>query len=87
MHFTYPMHFNGKKIINSDAPTQNYELTTVIKKVINNNDVMFVAYCKSFIDNKWYIYNNNNIEILNDLKDLIDDKRACLLIYTGKNNN
>jgi hypothetical protein len=86
-HFSYPMHFDGKKIINSDAPTQNYELTTVIKKVINNNNLMFVAYCKSFIDNKWYIYHNNNIEILNDLKDLIDDKRACLLIYTGKNNN
>jgi hypothetical protein len=88
-HFKYPMFFDGNKVINKDFPLPNYELTTVIKKAVNNNKVMFAAYCKNFIDGKWYIYYsyNNNIEILNNQNELIDDKRACLLIYTGKNKN
>jgi hypothetical protein len=88
-NFKYPMFFDGNKVINKDIPLPNYELTTVIKKDVNNNKVMFAAYCKNFIDGKWYIYysNNNNIEILNNQNELIDDKKACLLIYTGKNKN
>ena len=88
-HFKYPMFFDGNKVINKDVQLPNYELTTVIKKAVNNNNVMFAAYCKNFIDGKWYIYYsyNNNIEILNNQNELIDDKRACLLIYTGKNKN
>ena len=61
-HFKYPMMFDGNRIINNDIPLPNYELTTVIKKVVNNNNVIFIAYCKSFIDGKWYMYYNNNIE-------------------------
>ena len=86
-HFKYPMKFDGSKVINKDFQLPNYELTTVIKKDVNNNNVNFVAYCKNFIDGRWYVYYNNNIEILNDENQLIDDKRACLLIYTGKNKN
>ena len=87
-HFKYPMNFDGNKIFNTDIQLLNYELTSVIKKIIdNNNKVVFVAYCKSFIDGKWYIYYNNNIEILNNQNDLFDDKRTCLLIYTGKEKN
>jgi hypothetical protein len=86
-HFKYPMNFDGNRVFNTDVQLPNYELTTVIKKVINNNIVTFIAYCKSFIDNKWYIYFNNNIEILNNLNELFDDIRACLLIYTGKKKN
>ena len=83
-HFKYPMKFNGTKVINKDIQLPNYELTTVIKKVVNNKNVMFVAYCKSFIDGKWYMYYNNNIENLENENDLIDDKRTCLLIYSEK---
>jgi hypothetical protein len=86
-HFKYPMYFDGNRVFKTDVQLPNYELTTVIKKVINNNIVTFIAYCKSFIDNKWYIYFNHNIEILNNQNELIDDIRACLLIYTGKNKN
>ena len=87
-HFKYPMNFDGNKIFKTDAQLPNYELNIVIKKIIdNNNNVVFFAYCKSFIDGKWYIYYNNNIEILNDQNDLFDDKRTCLLIYTEKKKN
>ena len=36
------MFFDGNKIINKDIPLPNYELTTVIKKVFNNNTLKVI---------------------------------------------
>ena len=54
------------KVINKDVQLPNYELTTVIKKAVNNNNVMFAAYCKNFIDGKWYIPSGDNSLLLVD---------------------
>ena len=83
-NFKYPMNFDGNKVINKDIQLPNYKLITVIKKVVNNNNIFFVAYCKSFIDGQWYMYYNNNIEIFKNKNDLIDEKRTCLLIYSAE---
>jgi hypothetical protein len=62
----------------------DYHLTSVIKK--DNDD--YIAFCKNCTNEKWYSYNNEKIELVNNYNEhIIDDKKACILIYTGKKNN
>ena len=82
----YPFQFNGSEI-NENVSQYKYELITIIKKFNNNNFFQFVAYCKSFVNKKWYLYNNQNIELVQNENELIDDKNACLLIYSFINSN
>ena len=86
--FNYPEEFSGKEVINNDNKYNlpDYELTTVIKKDICNSS-KYLAFYKSFIDNNWYSYNNQKIELiykLNYKSFIIDNKNACLLIFTKK---
>ena len=89
IYFRYPENFEGQKIINNKLNLPKYELTTVIKKTNNNNfnNLEYIAYFKSFIDQKWYSYNNQTIEsIENNYKNIIfDEKNTCVLIYTKIN--
>ena len=64
--FNYPEEFSGNKIINKDNNYNlpDYELTTVIKRDIRNYEYKFLLYYKSFIDNNWYLYNNEKIELI-----------------------
>ena len=82
----YPFQFNGSEI-NEIVSPYKYELITIIKKYNNNNYFQFVAYCKSFVNKKWYLYNNQNIELVQNENELIDDKNTCLLIYSFINSN
>ena len=82
----YPFLFNGSEI-NKNVSQYKYELITIIKKFNNNNFFHFVAYCKSFVNKKWYLYNNQNIELVQNENELIDDKNTCLLIYSFINSN
>ena len=78
--FNYPESFDGKKLINEVFDLYNYQLITVIKK--NPNDINnYIAYCRSFINNKWYSYYKQNISVVNNINEIIDNKNACLLIY------
>ena len=80
LSFNYPKRFDGKKLISKIFDLYNYELITVIKKNPNEtND--YIAYCKSFTNNKWYSYNKQNINIVQNTNEIIDNKNACLLIY------
>jgi len=81
----YPFQFNGGEVINGKI--SQYELVTVIKKFKNNNFFQFVAYYKSFVNKKWYLYNNQNIELVQNENELIDDKNTCLLIYSFIKSN
>ena len=85
IYFKYPEIFDGKKIINNKINLPKYELTTIIKNVKNNN-LENIAYFKSFVNKKWYSFNNQNIELIqNDYKNYIfDEKNASLLIYSKK---
>ena len=83
--FNYPEQFDGKIVINEKLDLPNYQLITVIKKIINNNNFQFVEYFKSFTNNQWYIYYNGNTKLLNNKNNIFDDKYACLLIYSKIN--
>ena len=65
-----------------------YELTTVIKKSNNNNFNSFKYKCfyKSFIDKKWYSFNNQRIESIenNNKNNILDYQNICGLIYEKK---
>ena len=84
IYFKYPEVFDGKKIISDKINLPNYELTTVIKNVKNNME--YILYFKSFINKKWYSFNNEKIELIqNDYeKDILDEKNVCILIYSQK---
>ena len=86
--FNYPEKFKGKDIFNTSNENNNYELTIVIKKILNNNNLdEYIAYIKSFINHKWYLYSKQNIILLQNIDDIYDDKNTCLLIYTLEINN
>ena len=56
----------------------------MIKKDGGNNPFNFIAYCKNFINNNWYSYNNEQIKLVQDYKNQIfDEKNTHLLIYAG----
>ena len=84
--FEFPEVFDGKKIINSKLNLPNYELTAVIKKAFNYNynNLEYNTFFKSFIDKKWYSFNNQRIaSIDNNYKNYVCDyQNICLLIYT-----
>ena len=88
IYFRYPEFFDGKKMINAGMP--NYQLTTVIKKIrnYNNNNFEYVAFYQNYIDKRWYSFNNQRIELIQDnyKNYIIDDKDTILLIYTKINN-
>ena len=83
--------FDKEKMISLDYPEYldlskvgkscfgNYELCSVIK---NKNNIYY-TYCRSFVDNKWYSFNNEKISLLEDYKQYIfDDKNSMLIIYS-----
>ena len=84
--FKYPLQFSGKNIINKDYDLPDYELTCVIRKVNNNNNMEYHLFYKCFVDNSWYGYNNTKIISFQDnyQKYISDDKNTCVIIYTKK---
>ena len=63
-----------------------YELISVIS-YLGNNDYKghFIAACKSFIDNRWYRYNDAFVsEITNFEKDILNFGEPCALFYKRK---
>ena len=88
IYFRYPEFFDGKKMINAGMP--NYQLTTVIKKIrnYNNNNFEYISFYQNIIDKRWYSFNNQRIELIQDnyKNYIIDDKNTILLIYTKINN-
>ena len=81
LSFNYPEKFNGSKLINKDYNLHDYQLISVIKKNPNENN-NFIAYCKSFTNTKWYSYYKQNISMVQNTNEIIDNKNACLLIYS-----
>ena len=82
--FKYPECFDPEKIFKNNN-YKVYNLISVIKKDRGNNPYNYIGYCKNFIDNNWYSYNNEQIELVQDYKDKIfDEKNTHLLIYAGK---
>ena len=81
--FVYPDKFDGRWVINYAYDLPNYQLISVIKAIpdLKNKRYDYIAYIKSFIDNNWYEYTREKIEIVKDIKEMNDGYNACLLIY------
>ena len=43
----------------------------------------YIAYCKNFLDEKWYLYNENDIKLIQNNNEnlILDGQKALLLIY------
>ena len=88
-YFKYPEKIDLEKIINNNNnnnfKSKNYELRAVIKKTKNNNNNNFkyTAFFKNCIDNKWYLYNNQKIMLIQSNYEnyVFDEKNAYVLIY------
>jgi ubiquitin C-terminal hydrolase len=62
-------------------PTK-YELISLITTKIVGNSEKYVAYCRSWINKKWYLYEEKNISLVKSENEVFDDKNASLLIYS-----
>ena len=83
--FNYPLEFSGKKIIMEKNQSFDYELIAIIKLDNHNNNREYSSIYKSFIDKKWYKYNNTKIELVQNNQNIIfDDKNTSVLIYKKK---
>lgn len=88
VQFNYPEVFEKKDIINdkNDKSFKNiiYEIFCVIKKDKANNNSQFKLFCKNFINNQWYSYDNRNIKISNLNEAISDSRNTYLIIYKNK---
>ena len=82
IYLNFPENFLKYNIIINPVGQNNfYELIGIIeKKIINNNN--FILHFKSFVDNNWYCYENN--QIIRDINR--DSKNINMLIYQIKKN-
>ena len=81
-NFVYPLILEIKCILEKSDLVKNelsnlYDLYGVIMK--NNQD--YYAYLKNCINSKWYFYKDEVIQLVNDENDVINEKKAILLIY------
>ena len=85
VEFNYPEKIEKKDIINqsksSIAKNDKYEIFCVLKQYKINNNFQYLLFCKSFVNDTWYSYNNQYIR-KTDLKEATsDNKNTCLIIY------
>ena len=66
---------------------REFELKGVIIIKNINNENIYYAYIKSFVNKKWYLFDDNNIELVEDENKVIDKENASLLIYKHIQNN
>ena len=89
VEFKYPEKIEKKDFINQNKINQfkdvKYELFCIIKNYKLNNNSNFVMFCKNFVNNEWYSYNNKHIK-KSDINEAISDgKNTCLIIYKNIN--
>ena len=61
---------------------QIYNLYGVISKINNNFEIKYVASCKNYIDNNWYRFDNENIQIVEDINNVINYGVPLILFYS-----
>ena len=77
----YPEHLDLSKI--GKFCDGDYELCAVIKK--NNNNNKYLSYCKSFANEKWYRFDNEEVVLMEDYKQYIFDNKNAMVIFYSKN--
>ena len=85
-YLDYPMRLETAYLFNNNINNINenkiYELEGVIIIKNNNNENIYYAYYKNFVNKKWYLFNEENIELVQDENKIIDKENASLLIYS-----
>ena len=61
---------------------QIYNLYGVISKINNNFEIKYVASCKNYIDNNWYKFDDENIQIVEDINNAINYGITLILFYS-----
>ena len=74
--FLYPRILECKYLLEKNNPGK-YDLCCVIMKNNNNH----YAYLKNCINSKWYLYIDELIQQVNEENQIINEKKALLLIY------
>ena len=85
VEFNYPEYFEKKDFINQyknpKFDNKKYELFCTLKKYKNNNNSEYKMFCKNFVNEKWYLYNDKNIKESNIKDAMSDGKFISLIIY------
>ena len=82
-YLDYPMKLETAYLFeNNINDNKKYELEGVIIIKNNNNKNIYYAYYKNFVNKKWYLFNDENIELVQDENQIIDKENASLLMYT-----
>ena len=79
-------------LLKFDQSNQTYELISVLirKQIIPYKNYYLVdqnniyVYFKNFIDNKWYLFNDEEIKLVEKEEEIFDDTNALILIYRKK---
>ena len=89
VEFNYPENFEKKDFINQyknpKFDNKKYELFCTLKKYKNNNNFEYKMFCKNFVNEKWYLYNDTNIKESNIKDAMSDGKYINLIIYKNIN--
>ena len=80
MEYPAELDINPELIISEKSP-RKYELISVITLLGTSGiEGHFIAFCKSPIDNKWYKYNDNIVELAENT-DVFNLGNAYVLFY------
>ena len=80
-HLNFRTEIETKKFFNNGEIGQIYQL---IANICSKNEGNIFAYIKSFINDKWYLYNDNDVKIVENEDSIIDEDNSILLFYQKK---
>ena len=66
-----------------DKKKISYELYGVITQIGQNGE-NYIASCKSYIDNKWYRYNDSEVQLVSNIKKEILEFETPLVLFYSK---
>ena len=86
IQFSLQENISINKFVINKTCNSNYELISVIVlQKINNMSFHYLAFCKSPIDNEWYIYNDSNVTpCLNNIINEIQLKYIPYILFYQK---
>lgn len=67
--------------INNNNTEHKYNLFAVTNHYGNLNGGHYLSYCKNFINNSWYKFNDSNISFVSDISSEIINNNAYILYY------
>lgn len=65
---------------NNNNTNNNYNLYSFIEYIGNVRNGHYLSYCKN-IDNNWYKYNDNIVQLVNDVNNILKSNHVVLLFY------